>query len=298
MLDVSTTPEYLIGRDGAEQIVLRLANNGNLLFRPAVDGYIPVGSYAEFRLIDANGTTRGGTYKQEADLDLMGVSWTPIHASQFGTGFTGTFDGSGFAINNLLVNSRYAGLFGFSAGTIKNVHIASGSVTGEDQAGGVAAGNNGGTGTVIACSNAATVTSTRPDASIGGVVGVNVGTIIASYNTGAVIATGRNSYAGGVAGYYAGGTITANYNTGTVTASGSGSYAGGVLGASGATASYSTTGGGGRNGTQFSGTAWPSAEENAAWTASSSADGTTNQYWKDLGGWNGGSPTYPKLWWE
>ncbi|GHU58252.1 hypothetical protein FACS189411_13340 [Bacteroidia bacterium] len=293
LLDVSTTPEYLIGRNGAEQIVLRLANNGNLLFRPAVDGYIPIGSYAEFRLIDANGTTRGGTYKQEADLDLMSVSWTPIHPAITGVGFTGTFDGNGFAINNLRVNSRYAGLFGFSAGTIKNVHIASGSVTGEDQAGGVAARNDG--GTIIACSNAATVTSAKPDAFIGGVVGRNNpgGTIIASYNTGAVTATGRNSYAGGVAGYYAGGTITASYNTGTVT----GTFGvGSVVGSGAATASYSTAGGGG--GTQFSDTAWPSAGENAAWTASSSADGTTNQYWKDLGGWNGGSPTYPKLWWE
>ncbi|GHT26796.1 hypothetical protein FACS189432_01920 [Bacteroidia bacterium] len=185
---------------------MRLANNGNLLFRPAVGGYIPIGSYAEFRLIDTNSTTRGGTYKQEADLDLMSVSWTPIHASQFGTGFTGTFDGNGYAINNLLVNTQYAGLFSYSTGTIKNVRIASGSVTGQNLAAGVVVYNNG-------------------------------GTIIASYNTGAVTATGNYSFVGGVVGY-------------------------------------------------------------GSATASSSADGTTNQYWKDLGGWNGGSPTYPKLWWE
>ncbi|GHV30350.1 hypothetical protein FACS1894177_02770 [Bacteroidia bacterium] len=295
LLDVSTTPEYFIGRDGAEQIVLRLANNGNLLFRPAVDGYIPIGSYAEFRLIDANNTTRGGTYKQEAALDLMSVSWTPIHPAISGSGFTGTFDGNGYAINNLLVNTRYAGLFGHSNGTIKNVRIASGSVTGQDMAAGVVVYNNTG-GTIIACSNAATVTATSPGASSGGMAGLNIGTIIASYNTGTLTATGSNSYAGGVAGNSDGlGTITASYNTGTVTAT---YRSGGVAGYGATTASYSTTGGGGGNGTQFGVSAWPTAGENAAWTAPAGADGTTNQYWKDLGGWNSGTPTYPKLWWE
>lgn len=50
--------------------------------------------------------------------------------------------------------------------------------------------------------------------------------------------------------------------------------------------------------TLFSAGVWPKAAKNLAWTASPDADGTENKYWKSLGGWNGGMPEYPTLWWE
>jgi hypothetical protein len=51
---------------------------------------------------------------------------------------------------------------------------------------------------------------------------------------------------------------------------------------------------------QFSGSAWPSTGggggQSSEWgTGGGSGSG---QYWKNLGSWNGGSPDYPRLWFE
>lgn len=53
---------------------------------------------------------------------------------------------------------------------------------------------------------------------------------------------------------------------------------------------YSTRSGGRNNSTQFSNSAWPTAGENAAWTASGTAD-STSVYWKSLSSFGG---DYPK----
>jgi hypothetical protein len=51
------------------------AGSGALKHRAADgSGFIPVGSYAEFQLINRYSTSRSGTYKQEANLDLLGGS--------------------------------------------------------------------------------------------------------------------------------------------------------------------------------------------------------------------------------
>lgn len=163
--------------------------------------------------------------------------------------------------------------------------------------GGIAGYNRG---SITACSSAVTITGA--DGTVGGIAGSNIGGITACYNTGDVSGT---NYAGGIAGYMSEGSAAACYNTGQV----SGSVAGGIAGFfDGYTATLSQcfwksggaiygevslgiTGGG-----VFGEGSWPASV--GAWAAPAGADGSTNQYWKSLGGWNGGAPEYPKLWWE
>lgn len=84
-----------------------------------------------------------GDYCLTADIDLAGYSdgdgWEPIGTN--GSRFTGTFDGAGFTISNLTINSPSAdfiGLFGYAEGaTIQNVVLTDVDVTGQDFVGGL-----------------------------------------------------------------------------------------------------------------------------------------------------------------
>jgi hypothetical protein len=198
----------LIGRKSSETVTLNISSEGELNFRPADNGFIPIGSYAEFRKIGVN---LGGSYKQEADLDLMNIDWFRIGlpAEDASYWFTGVFDGGGKRISNLLVNpgNNYAGLFGASRGTIKNVCIASGSLSDDIYVGSVVSSNEG---FVIACSNAANITGGN-NGYAGGIVAINSGTITACYNTGTV--SGGTS--GGVVGSASGSNTISNNYTGT-----------------------------------------------------------------------------------
>jgi hypothetical protein len=65
-----------------------------------------------------------GSYVLTADIDLSGAEWTPIGVDE-NNAFTGTFDGQGYKIQNLMITGssyKYVGLFGYvHNGTIKNV---------------------------------------------------------------------------------------------------------------------------------------------------------------------------------
>jgi hypothetical protein len=225
--------EYLIGRvvDANHLIRLKFDASGDLLFRDAVNGFIPIGSYAEFRMISGNAQNK---YRLEADLDLMDVGWTPIVVTGQ-TYFNGEFDGAGKKISNLRITGSGSNrsLFSRNRGTIRNVHIVSGTITGTGYIGGICGANELG-GQIISCSNAANVSGTSM---VGGVSGDNSGTVTACYNTGTVKGT---QYVGGVAGGNLG-TVTACYNTGSVSGT---QYVGGVSGdnaaASTVTACYNT----------------------------------------------------------
>jgi hypothetical protein len=229
-------------KDGDGVITLKLDGAGALEFRDADSaGYVPVGTYAEFQLINTAPGGMSGKYKQEADLDLLGAvgydggqeNWVPIDDGYMG--FTGEFDGAGHTINNLYISHPWdalQGLFGYNYGTLKNIRIASGSVSGLYYTGGVAGENYG---TITACYNNGTVLGRRH---LGGVAGENYGTINACYNTGAV--SGAMFYVGGIAGRNSG-TINASYNAGVVSGSdGVGGVAGTNDTLSTITASYNT----------------------------------------------------------
>ncbi len=157
--------------------------------------------------------------------------WTPI--GNVSNNYIGTFDGDGHVITGLS-NAEvtdvpdYVGLFGYvgskteggvtTKGTVKNVGLEGGSITGSYYVGGVAGENYG---TVTNCCNTGNVS----DGFVaGGVVGYNLGTITNCYNTGAVSGT---FYVGGVIGNNVG-AVTNCYNTGEVF--GSDRFFGGVVG--------------------------------------------------------------------
>jgi hypothetical protein len=327
----------LIGRknDGSD-VYLKFDATGNLLLRDAGSDAIPIGSYAEFQLINTDHTTRSGAYRQEADLDLMNEAWTPIGNPG---SFTGKFDGGGYTLSNLSVTESEpgAGLFGTVIDqytVFSNIHIVSGSVSGGTSVGGICGVFPQG-GRITGCSNAADVSGLN---GIGGICGNNQGTVIACYNTGNITASGNA--AGGVCGLNSFGTLTACYNTGNVVASTS--YAGGVCamnqGTTGmglVTACYNTgsvvspsIAGGvcGENqgtvtacywwdvpgddagygissptstnlgATLFGIYYWPSTAAHTEWgTGDGSGSGL---YWQSPGGWNDGTPVFPKLWHE
>jgi hypothetical protein len=244
--------EVLIGRKADGSPILLKFNNDELQLRNAVDGFVPIGSFAEFQCINLNADTRKASYLQEADLDLLGFltdqnellatvptplkrqNWSPIGTNS--NYFQGNFDGNGFSIKNFYSNNvtgDYVGLFGQIWGygngngdnaTLANIHLDTGYlVSTANYVGGIAAGFS--YGTLINSYNKATIMGTKNY--IGGLVGQGDVTITSCYFAGKV--TGEGSNTGGVIANGSG-AITASYNTGEVTSSTGNSSTGGIAG--------------------------------------------------------------------
>ncbi len=90
----------LLGRKQGGIIDLNY-NNGQLQFRIPINGVIPIGSYAEFRLIN---TKLNSSYKLEADLDFMNLEWTPIKGPRPFAVNELNFDGQNHEISNLKIS--------------------------------------------------------------------------------------------------------------------------------------------------------------------------------------------------
>jgi len=125
-------------------------------------------------------------------------SWTPIGTSTSGFRFAGTFDGNGFVISGIYINSTsdYQGLFGYiDGGSIKDIGVTASYIKG------------------------------------GGYVGALVGrgnNISNSYSTSTIQGTGN--YVGGLTGSSS--AISNSYFTGSVTGT---SYVGGLVGSTSST---------------------------------------------------------------
>jgi len=181
----------------------------------------------------------GSHFKMIADIDL-GVApwnenegWEPIGADYNGTyhftGLTGTFDGGGHVVHNLFIQRpgmNEVGLFGFldASGSIRNVGIASGSVTGQDWVGGLVGFN---WGTVSTSFSGCAVAGNE---SVGGLVGKSDSgaVIFDSYATGAI--SGADKYVGGLVGFFFRDSIQRCYAVGSVSGA---SNVGGLIGAKG-----------------------------------------------------------------
>jgi hypothetical protein len=145
--------------------------------------------------------------------------------------------------------------------------------------------------------------------------------MIACYNTGEISGHSAESYdphngVGGVVGAFWPGNVTACYNIGDITIlGGTDEYVGSVIGyntggVTAANANYWKSGTADKGIGKGPGTATPFSASPGAWPSASSMDpgyhaewgigsGTgSGTYWKSLGGWNSGSPVYPKLWYE
>ncbi|MBS1191248.1 MAG: putative filamentous hemagglutinin family outer membrane protein [Rhodocyclaceae bacterium] len=210
----------------------------------------PAGRYALTRDIAmAEVSVASGVWNRSAGFVPVGTG---------STRFAGTLDGMGHVIRNLAINrpeSDYVGLLGIlsTTGTVKDIGLEGGSVTGRGFVGGLAGINWGSisgshsSGTVngsalgvggLVGSNFpfATITNSysegevkNTDSYVGGLVGYNSGAIANSYSRAAVLG---KAMVGGLAGHNYGGshggTIANSYSTGTV--SGTSTYVGGLVG--------------------------------------------------------------------
>ena len=91
--------------------------------------------------VDTENEDAGLYYKLIADIDLGGTNWVPIGYAN-SRPFSGHFDGGGFKIIELYINTVHdnTGLFGYvTNGSIQNlgVEIAAGGITGGNNTGGV-----------------------------------------------------------------------------------------------------------------------------------------------------------------
>ena len=217
-------------------------------------------------------------------------------------------------VENTSSTTYYAagGICGLHDGVITNCSF-SGSVRGVGLVGGIAGECNG---KIISCKSTASVFGKYA----GGIAGRNSSgkcSIYGCYNEGVIETEGGN--AGGIYGKDDGFDfdIKGCYNIGTV----QGRQGGEVLGA---ITSSSASGSSVMAScyvrekyaiahvteeTVFGASGWPTSTNNTVWYADPSNDGTYTagsdgvptgnyKFWKSLGSWNGGTPEYPKLWWE
>lgn len=154
-----------------------------------------------------NGGDRGANAVLMKDIDLSGVTWTPIGGSGRDQGYKGIFNGNGHSITNF--NSTKGGLFESieADGIVSNVTIKSGNISDPDQAGAIA---NTCSGTIQYCFNLAPVTGR---AYVGGIAGTASGRVDCCGNSGNIKG---EQFVGGIAGSSS--VVTNCYNWGTIEA--------------------------------------------------------------------------------
>lgn len=172
-------------------------------------------------------------YRLAGNIDLSGLDFEPIGNVDAGP-FTGSFDGNGYTISNLTVDSgKYAGLFGYNEGQVTDVTLSKVSVQGTKYVGGVVAYNDE-TGTVSQCevkSGKIKAADGLSEMYVGGVVGYNSGTFEGYSYNGANINADDSSgsiYAGGIIGYSSSAVSFSADNKGNITAQRG--VAGGIIG--------------------------------------------------------------------
>ncbi len=181
-------------------------------------------------------------YILSKDLDLNNASWTPIGTST--QPFSGTFDGNGHTISNLMINTTkdYAGLFGFvHGGKLRNINIDNVDINSTGSYVGSLAGymiNKASIRSVIDNCSVTGSGTVKGSTNVGGLVGYAKGiadglypvtnSITGSYTECAVAGTATtNTYVGGIAGYSYNTGINKCYSVGTVTG---GRFVGGIVG--------------------------------------------------------------------
>ena len=188
-----------------------------------------------------SGITYNGIYfKLDANIDLMGKEWAPIGNADIY--FRGVFDGNNKSISNFKIASSdmYIGLFGYNAGTIKNLGVSEFNLDVTPPTGYIGALVGYNVGTVSDCYAEGKVRAIVDTGYVGCLMGYNNnGTVSGCYSTGELesIAGGAgNGHAGGLLGLNNAGSVIDSYTTVTVKGSGAGkNYTGGFVGYNNAT---------------------------------------------------------------
>jgi hypothetical protein len=191
--------------------------------------------------IDATDTNTWNVGDHDNNPDTPDITSGFLPIGSITRPFTGTFDGHGHFIENLIINrpedhGESVGFFGrVSGATISNLGIEGGSITGEGSVGGLIGKTSG--STIDNCYTTGSVSGHMN--SIGGLIGyTNWDTVTDCYATGAV--TGGDEYNGGLVGVLQNSSITNCFATGTVSGN---KETGGLVGAnifSTITSSYAT----------------------------------------------------------
>ena len=145
-----------------------------------------ISAIADWQTLMATPADWDANFVLTADLDLSGVSLTPI-GEYSETNFAGSLNGNGHVIRNVTINmptTDYVGLFGYvyNGGRISNLGIEDADITGHIYAGGLIGFNSN--GTISDCYVTGRVNDTNWSA--GGLIGYNEGTVRNSYTTTAV----------------------------------------------------------------------------------------------------------------
>ena len=175
--------------------------------------------------VNAGNSYEGKTIEQLNNIDLQGSTsnkWTPI-GTTVGNSFKGTYDGGGYAIENIYIDANQEesqGMFGFNLGTIKNLGIESGTIKNVGSRSGAIAGET--QKRIEHCYNKVDIAG--EGGFIGGISGItyNGGLISQCYNDGnlTVQLMEDTDTVGGISGCITGeGTrIEQCYNTGDIEA--------------------------------------------------------------------------------
>lgn len=259
--DGNTLQDYSIQRDSTLQL------NHNHSY---TNGICPCGAYEEaeykegvYQIINAGNLMWFAKKVNEGDasvnavvtanIDLDGLTWTPIGSSE-AKPYSGTFKGGGFVISKLTVSSIDAnqGLFGYCKNAvIKNITTEGGSISGNGLVGGIVGYAEN--GSITNCVNGNTISSVG--SSNGGIVGSCTGTTITNcinkgnilkgkYQNGGIAGTATESvidrcinygeisntdHSGGIAGCNTSGVVSNCLNLGNITTTGNWyCYTGGI----------------------------------------------------------------------
>lgn len=154
------------------------------------------------------------------------------------TSFNGSFNGNGYEISGVYINTsdkKYSGLFACIEGRIANVGITNSYIAGQDYCGGICGYLV--SGSISNCYNKGTIKGSQ---NTGGLIGFSAGKISDCYNSGLII--GMN-FTGGIVGQAHSCSVSNCYNTGTVKAiyPNTLASAGGIVGWSGPSFPYNYT---------------------------------------------------------
>lgn len=176
------------------------------------------------------------------DIDMSPIcsstvgSWEPIGTTNWSDGYEGTFDGDGYSITGLYINSHdyYTGLFGvarngssYHGATIKNLTVEGDVTSSQGYCAIIAGMTQGGTitncvargkvstsngytiagicanaweSTIADCTNEASISATITSYNVGGIVGESTSDITGCTNTGNISIPGKAKQVGGIVG--------------------------------------------------------------------------------------------------
>jgi hypothetical protein len=177
------------------------------------DGYYLLATPKQLVAFRAISTNADYTVKAKltADIDMTGIGMQPINRSEYS--YRGTFDGQGYAINNVYIfnNEERTGLFNTLDGaTVKNLKVTGDFYSDQKFMGGIAGYTYN--SRIENCDVAVTLNSTVDgDGTHGGLIGNNAGdgTVVENCLVNCAILGEKTNSCGGVCGW-AGSSITVN----------------------------------------------------------------------------------------